>query len=314
MQPKHKIHCSQKIDTIIIGAGPAGITAGIYLARRNLCVFILYEKLGGQASTTADIENYAGFKFITGEEFTKQLNEHLKDYDVTTAEEKVEKIEKINNEFHVTTEKNKFIGKSVIIASGARQRMLGVPGEKEFLNKGVAYCATCDAPLFRDKEVAIIGGGNSALESAIQLETYAKNIYMILRKTELKGEQILIDKVKAMKNLTIIPCTNIKEIKGDKFVEKIIVEDNQKNTTTEMNVQGVFVEIGYIPNSELTEGSKVELSDYKEIKINNKNETSVKGIFSAGDVTDVPVKQIIVAAGEGSKAALSTAEYLSRRS
>ena len=191
LRKKPKITCSQKIDTIVIGAGPAGITAGIYLARRNLCVLIIHQKLGGQASTTADIENYAGFKFITGEEFTKRLTEHLKDYDITITEERVEKIEKIDNEFHVTTNKNKFISKSVIIASGARQRKLGVPGENEFLNKGVAYCATCDAPLFRDKEVAIIGGGNSALESAIQLESYAKKIYMVLRKTELKGEQIL---------------------------------------------------------------------------------------------------------------------------
>jgi alkyl hydroperoxide reductase subunit F len=307
---KQKIHCGQKIDTIIIGGGPAGITAGIYLARRNLCVLIIYEKLGGQASTTADIENYAGFKFITGEEFTKRLNEHLADYDVTTAEEKVEKIEKINNGFQVITNKNKFIGKSVIIASGARQRKLGVPGEEKFFNKGVAYCATCDAPLFRDKEVAIIGGGNSALEAAIQLESYAKKIYIVLRKTKLKGEEILIEKVKAMKNLEIIKCANILEIKGDQFVESIILDQENKSRT--LNVQGVFVEIGYIPNSELIDGTKIKKNKYGEIKINNKNETSISGVFAAGDVTDVPVKQIIVAAGEGSKAALSAAEYLSK--
>ena len=273
-EPKPKIHCNQKIDAIIVGGGPAGITAAIYLARRNLCVLVIYEKLGGQASTTADIQNYAGFKFITGEDFTKRLDEHLKDYDVTKAEEKVEKIERKGNEFHVTTNKNKFIGKSVIIASGARQRMLGVTGEKEFFNKGVAYCATCDAPLFREKVVAIIGGGNSALEAAIQLESYAKKIYIVLRKTELKGEQVLIDKVKAIKNLEIIKCANILEIKGDKFVESITLDQEKKSTT--LNVQGVFVEIGYLPNSELTMGSKIELNDYKEIKINNKFNTQIE--------------------------------------
>jgi alkyl hydroperoxide reductase subunit F len=234
----------------------------------------------------------------------------LKDYDVTTAEEKVEKIGKNKGMFKIETDKNIYEGKTVIIASGGRQRKLGIPGEEEFLNKGVAYCATCDAPLFRDKEVAIIGGGNSALEAAIQLESYAKKIYLVLRKHDLKGEDILIDKVNTFKNLETVHCTNIKEIKGKVFVESIVVnQDDPKKQTREIPVQGVFVEIGYIPNSELAD---VKKNDYNEIIINNKNETSMKGMFAAGDVTDVAVKQIIVAAGEGSKAALSAAEYLAR--
>jgi len=307
---KQKIHCDKTFDTIIIGGGPAGITSGIYLARRNLCVLILYEKLGGQASLTADIENYSGFKFISGQDFTDKLNDHLNNYDVTSKQEKVLKIKKSNNIFRVETDKNIYEGKTIIITSGARQRKLRIPGEEEFLNKGVTYCATCDAPIFRDKEVAIIGGGNSALEAAIQLESYAKKIYMVLRKHDLKGEDILIEKVKSFKNLELIHCTEIQKIKGKVFVESIIVEqEDPKKQIREIPVQGVFVEIGYVPNSEFID---VDKNDYGEIKISNKNETSVKGIFAAGDVTEVPVKQIIVAAGEGSKAALSTAEYLAR--
>jgi NADH-dependent peroxiredoxin subunit F len=298
-------------DAIIIGGGPAGITAGIYLARRNLCVLIVYEKLGGQASTTGEIKNYAGFRLISGPEFTKRLDEHLKDYDITTVEEKVDSISNSGNMVQIKTSKTIYEGKSLIISTGARQRKLGIPGEEEFLNKGVAYCATCDAPLFREKVVAIIGGGNSALEAAIQLESYAKKIYLVLRKTELKGEQVLIDKIKVMKNLEIINCAKIFSIQGTKFVESITLD--QENKSRSMNVQGVFVEIGYLPNSEITNNLDLKMNKNKEIIVNNQNETSLSGIFAAGDVTDVPVKQIIVAAGEGSKAALSAAEYLAKR-
>jgi len=307
VKTKDKIVCGKTYDVVIVGSGPAGITAGIYLGRRKLCVLVLYKDMGGQASTTADIENYAGFKFISGEEFTKRMNEHLKEYDITLKRENAEKIEKNGDLFLIKTNKASYEGKSVIIATGARQRKLGIKGEKEFLNKGVAYCATCDAPLFRDREVAIIGGGNSALEAAIQLEKYAKKIYVILRKEKLSGEQVLIDKVKSFKNLEIIKCSEIQEIKGKVFVESIIIDMHGK--IKEIKVGGVFVEIGYMPNSEFVDINK---NDYGEIKIDNRNRTSEKGIFAAGDVTEVYVKQIIVSAGEGAKAALSAAEYLAR--
>ncbi|MBT4165410.1 FAD-dependent oxidoreductase [archaeon] len=294
-------------DVVIVGGGPAAISSAIYLARRNLCVLMVYGVLGGQASTTADIENYVGFKFITGEEFTKRLNEHLKEYDISCQKEIVKIVKAKGSLFSVEGEENNYIGKAVIISSGARQRKLGVPGEAEFLNKGVAYCATCDAPLFRNKEVAIIGGGNSALEAAIQLESYSKKIYLVIRGKELKGEAVLINKVKGFDNVEVVPSASIKEIKGSKFVEKIIVE--QEGSSKELDVQGVFVEIGYIPNSEIIE---IKKNERNEIMISNKNETSIKGVFAAGDVTEIPTKQIIVSAGEGAKAAISAADYLAR--
>lgn len=294
-------------DVIVLGGGPAGITSAIYLARRNLCVLVLYEKLGGQATLTTDIENYVGFKFITGEDFTKRLDEHLDEYDVNEINTKVEKIVKKDNQFIVSTKDKKYKAKSIIVASGSRQRHLGVPGEKEFLNRGVAYCATCDAPLFRGKDVAIIGGGNSALESAIQLESYAKKVYILTINDKLLGENIMIDKVKKLKNVKIIPKAISKEILGDKFVTSLKYEKDKK--LNELKVGGIFVEIGYIPNSEIV---KVKKNDYGEIIIDTKNRTSVKGIFAAGDVTNISVKQIIVAAGEGAKAAISAADYLAR--
>jgi len=293
---KQKIHCDKTFDTIIIGAGPAGITAGIYLARRNLCVLILYEQLGGQTALTADIENYAGFRFISGKDFTERLDEHLEQYDVTCEKERVEKIEKSRGMFRVETEKNIYKGKTVIIASGARRKKLGVPGEEEFLAKGVAYCATCDAPLFRDKEVAIIGGANSALESAMQLESYAKKIHLLTINKDLEGEDIMIDKVKSFDKVSIITEAKTREILGDKFVTGIVYEKNKK--TKKIPVQGVFIEIGYEPNSELF---NVKKNDYREIDIDKKNMTSEAGIFAAGDIV-TPYQLAAVAAAQGALA------------
>ena len=295
-------------DTIVVGGGPAGITSSIYLARRKLCILMVYEQMGGQAFITADIQNYSGYRFISGDEFTKRLSEHLNDYDLDCAEEKVVGVTKSDHLFEVKTTKNSYRGKSVVIASGMRQRLLNIAGESEFLNKGVAYCATCDAPLFKGREVAVIGGGNSALEAVIQLEKYAKKIYAITINKELMGEVVLIDKVQAMPNVEIIDSARTRAIKGDTFVSGMTFDKNGK--LIDLAVQGVFIEIGYQPNSEFID--IIGKNEYGEIKITKENETSLKGIFAAGDVTDVPVKQIIVAAGEGAKAALSAAEYLSR--
>lgn len=294
-------------DSIVIGAGPAGITAGIYLARRKLKVLVFYREVGGQASKTSDIENYSGFKFITGRDFTEKLKEHIKSYDLQCNQEKVIKIKKSGKIFNVKTKKSEYFSKSIIYATGAKQKKLNIKGEEEFLNKGVAYCATCDAPLFNKKDVAIIGGGNSALEATLQLEKYAKKLYIITINKKLDGEKILQEKVMKLKNVKHICCSSILEIKGKKFVESIRIKQQDKEK--EIPVQGVFVEIGYEPNSELI---NVEKNNLNEIKIDSKNQTSKKGIFAAGDVTNIPVKQIIVASGEGAKAAISAAEYLSR--
>ncbi len=294
-------------DTIIIGAGPAGITAGIYLARRKLHILIIYDVMGGQTSLTADIENYSGFMMISGQDFTKKLDEHIDKYDINSVNDKVLKVVKKDDLFEVSSLNNKYFAKSIIIASGSEKRKLNIKGENELFNKGVTYCATCDAPLFNNMNVAIIGGGNSALEAALQLEKYAKKIYLLTINPALDGEAILIDKLKSIKNLKIITKAITKEIKGDKFVESLIYEKDDK--LLEIKVNGIFIEAGYKPNSEIFNVKKNNLG---EIIINEKNITSVPGVFAAGDVTNIMTKQIIIAAGEGAKAAISAADYLSR--
>lgn len=294
-------------DVIIIGAGPAGITAAIYLARRKLNVLMLYKELGGKVAFTAKIKEYEGFRMLTVEELIKKLEEHTKKYAIARKNEIVEKIEKKEGIFEVKTEKNLYKGKALIIATGTKEKNLDVKGESKFTGRGVAYCATCDAPMFKDKDVAVVGGGNSALETAIQLEGYAKKIYIITIYKELKGEHVLRDKVKAFKKVEIISNAKVKEIKGDKFANSIIIDKEGKEE--ELKVQGVFIGIGHEADSGLVD---VKKNSDKEIVIDANNETSVSGVFAAGDVTNVNAKQIIVAAGEGAKAALSAAEYVDK--
>lgn len=293
-------------DVIVIGAGPAGITAAIYLARRKLHILSISEMVGGQAVVSASIENYSGFNFITGPEFKEKLEEHAKAYGIISMEEKVLSVKRIKNIFEVKTNENTYHGKSVIIATGARMKKLNIKGEMEYIGKGVAYCATCDAPLFKNKEVAIIGGGDTALETAIQLKDYAKKIYVITRNEKMKGMKILIEKVRDIPAVEFIYSAETKEIRGGKFVKSIIIEE--KKETRELNIQGIFINIGYEPNSYFVD---VKKNNVGEIIINKRNETSEKGIFAAGDVTDIHVKQIIVSAGEGAIAAISASEYVS---
>jgi len=294
-------------EIIIIGAGPAGITAAIYAARKKKCVWMFYETLAGQASLTDNIENYAGFKMVSGNEFSKKLKEHLDEYDLQPREEKVFEVKKKGKLFFVRTNKAIYKSKAVIIASGARHKNLNVPGEKDFIGKGVAYCAICDAPLFNNKDVAVIGGGNTALTTALELDKYARKIYLITINEEMHGEETLISKVKASSKIEFICCSKISAIKGDKFVKSIEIED--KKGARIIDVKGVFVGIGYIPNSEIADVNK---NKNNEIIIDGKNETSVKGLFAAGDVSAVTVKQIIVASGEGAKAALYASDYVEK--
>jgi alkyl hydroperoxide reductase subunit F len=293
-------------DLIIIGAGPAGITASVYAARKKINLLVISKDIGGQAAWSGDIENYTGYQFITGPELASKFEEHMRKYDIPLKEnEEVKEVTKKVNVISVTTDKADYQAKTVIIASGKRSRELNVPGEKEFKNKGLTYCATCDGPLFSGKDVAVIGGGNSALDATLQLINIARKIHLINITPQLGGDVIMKEKVETNKKVSIFNNAEVVAIFGDKMVKGIKI--SRQGTEEALTVAGVFVEIGLIPNSDFT---KVEKNKLGEIKINSHNETNVEGIFAAGDVTDVPEKQIVIAAGEGSKATLSAFRYL----
>jgi len=297
-------------DLIIIGAGPAGITAAVYAARKKIDTLIVTKDIGGQAAWSGDIQNYTGYQFISGPELAEKFEEHMRifNFDIRENEEVTKLVAKQNN-FLVKTDKNSYRAKTVIVASGKKSRELGVSGEKEFKNKGLVYCATCDAPLFSEDDVAVIGGGNSALDATLQLMKIANYVYIINIADHLTGDEIMQEKIRESKKVSILNNSQVIEILGNNFVNAIKIEKDKKEET--LAVQGVFVEIGLIPNSNFA----VDLNKTKnrEIKVNNKNETNIPGIFAAGDVTDVFEKQIIIAAGEGAKATLSVFRYLSSR-
>jgi alkyl hydroperoxide reductase subunit F len=296
-------------DLIIVGAGPAGITAAIYAARKRMEFLLITVNIGGQVTYSSEIENYTGFQYITGEELTAKFYEHLKQYNFDLKIEDVKQVEPYGGIFNVKTEYANYLGKTVIVATGRRPRELNVPGEREFKNRGVTYCATCDAPLFKDVDVAVVGGGNSGLEAVLQLMKIASKIYLIEIMSQLKADPILIEKAMASNKVEILTNTKVLEIIGDKTVRGIKVQKGGE--TFSLPVRGVFVEIGSMPNSEIVDF--VEKNQWGEIIVNCACETSFPGLFAAGDVTNVPEKQIIIAAGEGCKATLSAFRYLSRK-
>ncbi len=295
-------------DLVIIGAGPAGITAAVYAARKKMDPLVITKDIGGQASLSGDIQNYTGYQFITGPELAIKFEEHMRKFNFEIKEnEEVKKLISRKGTFLVKTDKDNYQAKTVIVASGKRSRELGVTGEREFRNKGLTYCATCDGPLFAGRDVAVIGGGNSALDAALQLIKIANHIYIINITDNLTGDGIMQEKIRADNKVSIFNNSRVKEILGNSFVQAIKIEEDRKEKI--LDVQGIFVEIGLIPNSEFA--SDLEKNARKEIVVNQGNETNVPGIFAAGDVTNVPEKQIIIAAGEGAKAVLSAFRYLS---
>jgi alkyl hydroperoxide reductase subunit F len=296
-------------ELIVIGAGPAGITAGIYAARKRMNFLVITKDVGGQAALSWDVENYTGYQFISGPELALKFEEHMRKYNVELKEnEEVIEFKKKDNVVWVKTGKGVYEAKTAIIASGARSKELGVPGEKEFKNKGLTYCATCDGPLFSEKDVAVIGGGNSALDAALQLTKIAKHIYLVNISSELDGEAIVQDKVSGSEKVSVLNNTRVTAVLGDKMVSGIKVKREEKEEV--LSVRGVFVEIGLIPISEFAKD--LEKNKLGEIIVNCKCEAGIPGIFAAGDVTDVYAKQIVVACGEGAKAALASFEYLSK--
>jgi alkyl hydroperoxide reductase subunit F len=295
-------------DLIILGAGPAGITAGVYAARKRMSLLVIAKDIGGQAALSGDIENYTGYQFITGSELTQKFQEHMSAFDIkVNTPEEAKDIRKEGNFIRIVTDKGEYLSKTLIIATGARPRPLNVEGEKEFKNKGVTYCATCDGPLFKDKAIAVIGGGNSALDAALQMIKISPKIYIINIASQLTGDPIMIEKALDAHNVEVLNNAKVRRVYGDVFVKGIEVE--QEGRILDLKLEGVFIEIGLIPNSDFAK--LLEKNEKKEIIVDCSNKTNVEGIFACGDATNVPQKQIIVACGEGAKAALSAFRYLS---
>ena len=299
-------------DLIIIGAGPAGVTAAIYAARQKLNILVVSKEMGGQiAKKTVDIENYPGFDKISGPDLIKTFEEQLKTNKVEVAFGEVLKVEKIDNKFIISTALgDKYESLSVVIATGADPRPLEVPGEKEFIGKGVSYCALCDGPIFRNKTVAVIGGGNSGFETALFLSNYVKKIYILefgktIRADE-KNQKLIVKTGKA----EIMAGVKVLKIEGDKFVKSLSYQDVSSGEEKKLDVDGIFVEVGYSPATAFVK-DLVEFSERDEIVTDLETyATKVEGLFAAGDCNKGKYKQIIAAAGEGAKASLAAYDYL----
>lgn len=293
-------------DVIIVGGGPAGLTAALYASRRSLKTLVLTRDIGGQAAKTFDIENYPGIIFATGIELTEIFKKQAENFGAEIKFEETKKITPEKNIFKIETLNNVYEAKTIILAFGKQPRELNVEGEQEFQGRGVSYCATCDMPFFKNKTVAIVGGGNSALDAALLAAKNCEKVYLIHRRDEFRAENILIEKAKNSKNIEIILNSNIQKIKGKNVVESIIIESGK-----EINVSGVFAEIGYVVDRSLVE-NLVELNDKNQVIVDSNQNTSIPGIFAAGDLTTTIYKQIVISAGEGAKAALSVYDYIQK--
>lgn len=300
-------------DLIIIGGGTAGITAAIYAARYKLNFIMMSESIGGWLNEIHKIENYPGFSSISGFELIKKYEEQLKYLNAPIVKENAVSIEKNDdNNFKVHSNANKeYTAKSIIIASGSRKQTLNIPGEKEFLGKGVSYCAVCDAMFFKGKKVAVIGGANSAISAALHLAKIADHVYLIYRKNQLRADSVLIESAEKEAKIDIIFNTNLTKINGKDTVESVEL-DNEYNEKKELQLDGVFIEIGLVPIVNLVNAVGVELDARKQIKIDSKGLTNVHGIFAAGDVTNGQgeLKQLVTAAAAGAIAATSANKYL----
>lgn len=321
-------------DLIIVGGGPAGVAAGIYAARKKIKTLLIAKSFGGQSTIAAEINNFIGIKSISGVKLAEALEEHLraqKEIDIKSGISVSNNIEKKGDIFIIATDSNeKFESKTLLIASGSHYRRLNVPGEKEFEGKGVSYCSVCDAPIFKDKDVAVVGGGNSGLGAVIDLLPYASKIYLIEFNESLKGDPILQEKIsseggsppeadappehasggKNSKKVEIITMAAVQEILGSDFVNELKYQDRQSKEIKSLELGGVFVSIGYEPNSDLVK-DLVELNEYKQIVVDHKTQkTSMEGIWAAGDVTDVLYKQNNIAIGDAIKAVLNIYNYL----
>lgn len=307
----------KEYDLIVVGAGIAGMAATMYAARLELKTLCLGKSssnempIGGIITTANVIENYPGFVHITGEELANKIRVHALSYPTASIlAEGVESVKKQKNLFLVKTSENEYRGKSILFATGTKWRKLECKGSKKFENKGISYCALCDAPLYKNRVVGLIGGSDSAAKEALVLSEHAKKVYIIYRKEKIHPEPVNMKKIEEKKNIEIINNANILEVKGDKRVSAVVL-DRKYNGSDELALDGIFVAIGHLAISELAEELGVELNEKEEIIINHKtSETNIAGVYAAGDVSDKQFKQAITGVAEGCTAAHSAFEYL----
>jgi alkyl hydroperoxide reductase subunit F len=301
-------------DVIVVGGGPAGTTAVVYCCRKGLNTLLVTEDIGGQMSWTSGIENYMGFEYITGPELMAKFDAQIRSFPLSLdLPARVARLERNAPDFTLVTEAGRhYQGRTVIIASGKSPRRLGIPGELEFTGRGVSYCATCDAPLYAGQDAAVVGGGNSALTSVLDLAQIARTVYSCHRRASYRGDSTLIARVESAPNVRRLLGFQPAAILGTDRVSGIEVRNLETGATERLAISGVFIEIGSEPNTGFAE-RLLALNARREIAVNCRAETLVPGLFAAGDVTDVFEKQIVIAAGEGAKAALAAHRYLLSR-
>jgi alkyl hydroperoxide reductase subunit F len=311
-----KIAAKDPFDVLIVGGGPAGAAAAIYAARKGIRTGVVTERFGGQVLDTMGIENFISVQHTEGPRLVAQLEQHVKDYDVDVMNlQKAVGLKAANGDGLATVELESgaaLRAKTVILSTGARWRQIGVPGEEEYRNKGVAYCPHCDGPLYKGKRTAVIGGGNSGVEAAIDLAGIVAHVTLIEFDSELRADAVLQTKLRSLPNVTIITSALTTEVTGDgEKVTGLVYRDRTTDAVHTIELEGIFVQIGLVPNTEWLKGA-LAMTNRGEIEIDSHLATSLPGVFAAGDVTTVPYKQIVIAMGEGSKAALSAFDYLIR--
>ncbi len=299
-------------DLIILGAGPAGMTAVVYSARKQLDVLVISDDIGGQAMWSSAIENYLGFIMISGADLVLKFDEHVRIFSVPQEFTRARHVSRHGGLFRVETEDDRvFHSRALIVATGKSPKLLDVPGEKEFRGRGVVYCATCDGPLFAGKTVAVVGGGNSGLDAVVQMMKICPRVYLIDIESKPRADEVVVRQAREAPNVDILPNTCVNRILGEDFVTGIEIENVDTGEKRTLDVDGVFIEIGLAPNSACVQ-DLVRLNPIGEIPVDCAARTGVPGLYAAGDVTDVPEKQIIIAAGDGAKAALGAYSYIVR--
>ena len=292
-------------DVIIVGSGPAGLTAGVYAGIYKLNALIIGEQIGGLVSEAIEIRNFPTYKKIGGVEFVQKMNDQVEDLGIETKNDCVISIEKVGSMFSVKTNSEEYKAKKIILTSGLEKKKLGLENEDVFLGKGVSYCATCDAPFYKDKVVCVVGGSNSALTSALLISKFAKEVYIIYRKDKFfRAEPMWVGEIERNEKIKVIFNSNVVELKGKEKLESVVLDNGD-----ELKTDGLFVEIGSVPNTKLAKELGIELEE-GYIKVNKRQKTNIEGIFAAGDITNNPLKQIIVACAQGAVAANSAYEEL----